>query len=179
MRIGNINSFNSNQNFGGWFSRKKNNIEEKPIQAETNTAQKNIEKLLDDPEERLKKRLVNYETLMIDFYTGDIKDMNTGKLFTGKYVVPAQKLEHIYHVKNGKTVGSLVRMVTGQKQWAQRGEYDKEYNFTLNNILSNEEAKNETIKMIEADDFAEERMRHNFVIKMAMESPDGTVYLTK
>ena len=177
MRIGSTNSLNYNQNFRGWFTNLrikrtiKKNIE--------HTKQENTCSIAERAENKLKERLVNFETLMIDFYTDKVLDMKTGKLFTGKYVVPADKLEHIYHIKDGEEVGAMVRLKTGQKQWVHRGEYDKDYNFTLNNVLSKEDAKNETIKMIEADNLAEERMRDNYVIKLAMESDDGTVYLTK
>ena len=177
MRIGSTNSLNYNQNFRGWFTnlRIKRALKKKNEQ----TKQENTYSLEERAENKLKERLVNYETLMIDFNTDKVLDMKTGKLFTGKYVVPAGKLEHIYHVKDGEEVASLLRSKTGQKQWAHRGEYEKVYNLTPNNYLLDDDAQNELKKMDEANDFAEERMRDNYVIKLAMESDDGTVYLTK
>ena len=136
---------------------------------------KTINNIVNSAEAKLRERLVSYETLMEDFYTGDILVMKTGEKFTGKYFVPADKLEHIYHIKNGNEVGSMVRLKTGQKQWAGRGNYSKDFKFNL----PFEEAKLESEKMIEADLFANERMRDNFVIQQTINSPNGSVYLTK
>ena len=153
----NINSVNNSIMFGGFFSflkpSKKGTKSPAPNEREysSETARR--------ADENLKKKLTDHKTLMIDFHTGYIKDAKTGKVFTGKILVDADKFEHIHDIRNGVTIGGMVRLKkSGQKQWACYGNHTKFYKLKI----PFEEAKNETFKMIEADNLAESQMRDNF-----------------
>ena len=148
-----INSVNNRIAFGGIFSFLK------PAKI-SNNQQKNISNAAELAKAKLQERLVSYRTLMTDLYTGDILDQS-GKKFTGKFVVPADKFEHIHHIKNGEEVGGMVRLKSGQKQWAWHGNRDKFYKLDMPDY----EIKSETMKMIKADNAAEEQMRKNYTPK--------------
>ena len=167
MRINPIN--NNKINFGCFLSKAQ-------IEA------KNLRRLAKTAEEKLQSRLVNFEDLMIDFETGNLKVMKTGEDFTGKFVIPVPdgKFERLFVSKNGRPEASLVRMKNcpEQKQWAIRkrptGDIVKEFNQTG---LSKAEEEKETVKMIEAAQQASEQMHDNYVIKKLLESGQDSIIL--
>ena len=164
-----VNAVNNNTNFGCFLSKAQ-------IEA------KNLRQLAKTAEERLQSRLVNYQDLMIDVETGALKRMDTGELFTGKFVIPVPdgKFERLFHSKNGHPRASLVRLKDApeQKQWAIMKKSDNDYAKEFNQTgLSKAEEEKETLKMIEAGEDASERMRHNYVIKRLMDSGDDFIMI--
>ena len=150
-----ISSINNGIVFGGIFSFLR------PSKKGSNSAVKDQRNLSDTArraEDNLQRKLVSYKDLMINFHTGDILDLRTGDKCSGKFVVPADKFEHIHDVRDGMIVGNMVRLKTGQKQWACYGNHARHYKLHL----PFDEAKRQTMKMIESDNEAEAQMRENF-----------------
>lgn len=112
--------------------------------------------------EMLQKRLVNTDRLMYDVDAGKILDEQTKKLFTGKFLVPADKFERIVHVKDGQEISSLVRLKNGGNYYAEmmNGGARK---FKVD--MSPEEVELQTQKMLEADQQSYDKMIDAFVNK--------------
>jgi len=132
-------------------------------------------------EDRLQSRLLSYENnIMRDFGTDLYLDMKTGNKFTGKFVVKGEELEHLYHVKDGKLKGELVRLQNGENSWAiiygkSKHGYDKAFPTKFNE----HEDIAQCVAMCDADKLAEERIADNFVLKQLMSLGKDSIYLSK
>ena len=83
------------------------------------------EALLQKAENRLQKRLMNTDKLMYNTVAETVLDAETGKLFSGKFLIPSDKFERIVHVKDGKEVASLVREKNGANYFLEKGQAGK------------------------------------------------------
>ena len=117
---------------------------------------------LERAERALKNGLADPSTLMYSSSTGLIYNAKTGKLFNGKVRIaselPEDKFERIVSVKNGIDESALVRLKTGEKYYFQSG--NKEKTFPIN--LSAEEIKEQTERLIRADDSFYSKLMENF-----------------
>ncbi len=110
-------------------------------------------------EERLQKRLVSPEKLMYNYETGGIEFADSGKLFTGKFAIPADRFERIVKVIDGQEVCNLVRIKNGKNFYIEIiGNNPKYYN----TVLSPEEREEQTAKMLEADQRIYDKMVERF-----------------
>ena len=105
------------------------------------------EALLQKAENRLQKRLINTDKLMYNINAETVLDAETGKLFSGKFLIPSDKFERIVHVKNGKEVASLVREKNGTNYFLEKGQSGKFFKTKR----SSEELNSQIQKQLAAD----------------------------
>ena len=79
-----------------------------------------LTKLAKKAEDKLQKRLVNYNALMID-QGGIYRKMWSGEEFSGKFAISTNSLEQLFHIKNGELAAILVRGKDGTKKISSLG----------------------------------------------------------
>ena len=114
-------------------------------------------------EAKLQSRLVSSERLMYNYDTSGILDAVTGKLFTGKFAIPADKFERIVHVHEGMPVANLVRTKGGKNYHFELVGHDSKI-FKIN--MPSEEIQAQTEKMLEADNAVFQKMADRFESKV-------------
>lgn len=115
--------------------------------------------LIKKAENKLQERLTTPEKLMYNYETGGVFFVDTGKLFTGKFAIPADKFERIIKVINGQEVCNLVREKSGKNFYFELvGNRFKQFKTTL----SESEQQAEISKLLEADQKTYDEMIDRF-----------------
>lgn len=122
-------------------------------------------------EELLQSRLTDWHALMRDVRSGDFIELNTGKKFTGKFVVKADELEQLHKVKDGKLAIFLVREKNGTKQFAAMSS-GKTKSFTLD-----DEPSPKWGNLSREMSMADEQMKDKFVISELMKSGKDSIVI--
>ena len=115
----------------------------------------------------LTEKLVSHKDLMFDFNFEALLDKKTGKVFTGKFVIPAGSVERICEVDRGESVGNYVRLKNGEKLFEEREDVSKSFKTSL----SQAQLEAEKQKMSAADQKAFDEMTDTF-IATCKERPD-------
>ena len=113
--------------------------------------------------EILQQRLTNPNNLMYNFEAGGIVDVLTGKLFSGKFLIPADKFERIVKVHKGQELSSLVRLKNGQNYYAEITGHEPKY---FKTALDAQEIEEQTKKMLDADQKIYDQMVDRYVSRM-------------
>ena len=119
--------------------------------------------LIERAERKLQSRLVSSDRLMYDYETSGILDASTGKMFTGKFSIPADKFERIVHVHEGVPIANLVRIKGGKNFHLEIVGHDAKI-FKLD--LPAQEIQEQTAKMLEADNAVFQKMADRFAQKV-------------
>lgn len=114
-------------------------------------------------EERLQTRKVKPERLAYNYETGGIIDTLTGKYYTGKVIIPADKFERVIKVSNGMEVCSMVRLNNGKIVYADIVGNKPKY---FKTDLSPAAMEEETEKMLAADQLFYDDMVKRFTKMM-------------